>query len=665
MRAHVVLLSSLLALSVVACGGATSEDTAGSSTPGPGNSGGTSAAGAAGKAPGGAGGGNVAGAAGGNVAGAGGGNVAGAAGSGAAGGGGYDPCAGRPCGASCNPCDPKDPSCVSPGAETFCSAQGKCVAGLPSCGGPQCKTDGDCPVPDDCFPCPDGSLACTSAKCAAGQCVYSKPTCSAGLCDPMVAVGVGGCEKLLGYAWNGKECLPLGGCSCDGPDCGKLYQDPSQCKLEHEKCFNNSPCAGKVCGEICSTCVPGGPCAGPEYCDASGVCSLAFPSCGGGNECMSPKECPAPKGPCVQCDDGSLACPYATCLGGKCGVEMPPCGGQCQSPDECPVPAIPCKACPDGSSACPYPTCLGGKCGVEYPACQSAQCKSPADCPVPGVCENCPDGTFSCATATCVNGQCGVEFPGCGVMCKLDSDCPPGTCSQCPDGSTVCSQSFCLGGQCVGTGVSCPPVSCNPMEVKGVGDCKLLLGFHWDGQTCSALSGCECAGADCGNLYKDQDLCLKAHADCGTSVQCKTDLDCPLPGIPCQQCADGSQACPSASCVGGQCQYAFPGCPEPCSPMDAQGVGPCALFLGYSWNGKQCVGIGGCNCEGADCGKVFKTSVDCEASYKACLAPTSPCSGKKCGDVCSNCTGDVCPPFIEYCNMKGDCTPESPACTFP
>ena len=59
-----------------------------------------------------------------------------------------------------------------------------------------------------------------------------------------------------------------------------------------------------------------------------------------------------------------------------------------------------------------------------------------------------------------------------------------------------------------------------------------------------------------------------------------------------------------------------------CSNMDAVGDGACYCFMGYAWNGQACVGVNGCQCKGADCGKLAKTLKECEAAHKACASHT-------------------------------------------
>jgi hypothetical protein len=403
------------------------------------------------------------------------------------------------------------------------------------------------------------------------------------------------------------------------------------------------------------------------YCNAKGDCTPEQPFCGGG-ECKGPDDCPAPEGACKQCPNGKLSCPQPTCNGGLCGAQYPACDSiECSSPKECPVDDG-CAVCPDGSLSCPQPTCEGGKCGSFFPGCK-AECSSPKECPAPkGPCQQCDDGTLSCPTATCEGGKCGVAYPGCGgVQCKTPDQCPvPGVCQLCPDGSASCAQPTCEGGKC---GVTFPPCpggnACEPVLVKADPSCKKMLGYYWDGKACQPLNGCECVG-DCKKLVGSYDECVKLYSPCTDPVpQCKIDAECPAPKGPCKICDDGSAACPKGVCQNGQCSVVFEECKNACSAMEAVGVGDCKKLLGFAWNGKDCVSLSGCQCEGADCGKLAGTYDKCIEPYKTCTKPSTPCSGKKCGDTCSTCVGDICPGVVEYCNMKGECTTEKPACVFP
>ena len=60
-------------------------------------------------------------------------------------------------------------------------------------------------------------------------------------CEPMDAVVVTAgkdrnCACSLGYAWNGTECVHLGGCGCRGHDCDKLTPRSEQCAKLHAHC---------------------------------------------------------------------------------------------------------------------------------------------------------------------------------------------------------------------------------------------------------------------------------------------------------------------------------------------------------------------------------------------------------------------------------------------
>jgi hypothetical protein len=397
----------------------------------------------------------------------------------------------------------------------------------------------------------------------------------------------------------------------------------------------------------------------------TGQCQGSVPQCGG-QECKVPEECQVPEAPCKQCPDGSLSCPEATCENNVCGVKYQACGqAECKGPDQCPQPNGPCQECPDGTVSCAQATCVNGQCGVEFLGCQGGQeCKIPEQCPVPDSCQLCGDGSLSCAQPTCENNKCGYYYPPCGAQCQQALDCPIPSCDLCPDGSSSCPSVSCQQGQCVYEGGGCSDV-CSPVQVKSDPGCKKQLGFYWDGASCQPLNGCECFG-ECDKLQATYDECKALHGNCGgPDPQCKQDFDCPQPGGPCQLCPDGTTACPSVKCQGGQCVLESVQCQAPsCAAMEAFGVGDCKKLLGFAWNGKDCTSVTGCDCKGNDCGALTGSYDECIFAHQGCTE-VSPCSGKLCGDFCSNCTGDICPPVIEYCNIDGKCTTESPVCAFP
>ena len=103
----------------------------------------------------------------------------------------------------------------------------------------------------------------------------------------------------------------------------------------------------------------------------------------------------------------------------------------------------------------------------------------------------------------------------------------------------------------------------------------MFFGFAFNGSACLPISGCNCVGSDCDNLSPDPKGC----------------------GIQFGECLD------------------------PCQADDAQGVGNCAMLIGYAWNGETCVGIGGCSCVGDDCDSLPQDLTTCLKNHAQCKAP--------------------------------------------
>ena len=122
---------------------------------------------------------------------------------------------------------------------------------------------------------------------------------------------------------------------------------------------------------------------------------------------------------------------------------------------------------------------------------------------------------------------------------------------------TVCCNPSC--GICVGPGEGCPDIEC--IDAGGPGE-------------------------RCGNVQ------------CGSGEICCDAV--------CEICASSVADCPDVVCS-----------PE-CAAMDARGEGPCLAFFGYAWNGNECVGLGGCTCEGDDCDQLFDSIEACDKAYEMC-----------------------------------------------
>jgi hypothetical protein len=139
---------------------------------------------------------------------------------------------------------------------------------------------------------------------------------------------------------------------------------------------------------------------------------------------------------------------------------------------------------------------------------------------------------------------------------------------------------------------------CAPMDVRAVGDdhgnpCDCLLGYAWNGSECTELADCACQGSDCDKLTETLEQCQAQHAVCSRPQR----LSC------------GSSAL-------------YKKTHDQCDPMDATAVGngdlACPCFLGFAWNGRQCVGLGNCSCVGADCNKLTQTIEECQAKHAGC-----------------------------------------------
>jgi hypothetical protein len=138
----------------------------------------------------------------------------------------------------------------------------------------------------------------------------------------------------------------------------------------------------------------------------------------------------------------------------------------------------------------------------------------------------------------------------------------------------------------------------------------------------------------CGGQSADGCYCDNACAGYGDCCSDKAEVcDGQVPPQPCHQLDE--QLCNGRSDCEWTTYPGFPGdismCveksqPDPCDPMDAGGVGPCAMFIGYKWTGSGCVGFSGCSCQGADCGNVFMDKASCEQAYSQCLPPPPPCN---------------------------------------
>jgi hypothetical protein len=176
-----------------------------------------------------------------------------------------------------------------------------------------------------------------------------------------------------------------------------------------------------------------------------------------------------------------------------------------------------------------------------------------------------------------------------------------------------------------------PCEECASQDARGVGECARVVGVFWDGSRCSTQSGCSCEGEDCGDGFDSLEECYAAHGRCdipcdaldATAVgacekllgvswngrQCRLLSGCECVGADCDDLYDSLE----------ECAAAVEGCPANCTPMDVHDRFTCEPIQGYYWDGGECKGLTGCECEGLDCDKLFVTPEACAAAHEECI----------------------------------------------
>jgi hypothetical protein len=168
--------------------------------------------------------------------------------------------------------------------------------------------------------------------------------------------------------------------------------------------------------------------------------------------------------------------------------------------------------------------------------------------------------------------------------------------------------------------------------------CTIFIGVKWDGRNCVDIgSGCECIGADCESRYGTVEECVAAQRPCYPDLGCRAQA---VAASTCTACSDDR-------------------------------------LLGVAWNGRECVPLFGCVCQGDGCATLFDSEEEC-AAYHAqcdgtlCLATGGeffPAGAGFCGFTCGvddprTCESPFdscrCPPGMIFVPGAG-CTPD-PSC---
>ncbi|MCB9598122.1 MAG: hypothetical protein H6719_35745 [Sandaracinaceae bacterium] len=248
------------------------------------------------------------------------------------------------------------------------------------------------------------------------------------------------------------------------PGCGLTLDDPEDPGLDAGATMDSggggTPCGPVTCGAgleccnaSCGTCVgPGGSCTDQECFDAGEV----GPDAG--------RDAGADGG-------GGVACGSVTCLAGQ--MCCPGCGTDtfCASGSDCPVPTCPPPSCGD-SVACP---------DTEYCARPFGTCGGEGTCePIPEVCPSDCGGVCGCDGRTYCNA---CEANAEGVTAAMNTPCAP------------------------------PTRACAAMDVVSEGDCLIVLGFAWNGFSCTQID-CLCTGTQCGELFTTLAACQRAYETC-------------------------------------------------------------------------------------------------------------------------------------------------------
>jgi len=120
-------------------------------------------------------------------------------------------------------------------------------------------------------------------------------------CEPQDVGGVGNCDAAFGVFFLGNQCGWVSGCSCEGSDCDKGYDDEASCEAAHRECFDD--CAPQDISFV-------GGCEPASRYAFNGIECVAMDGCGcRGDDCdASYDSLEACKAAHATCSTNSLSC---------------------------------------------------------------------------------------------------------------------------------------------------------------------------------------------------------------------------------------------------------------------------------------------------------------------------------------------------------------------
>ncbi len=265
---------------------------------------------------------------------------------------------------------------------------------------------------------------------------------------------------------------------------------------------------------------------------------------------------------------------------------------------------------------------------------------------------------FDDARRTCTStSQCGrnevcLGMPGCGVpwICTLEPGrlCTDDIARFCGcDGQTFVGSSTCPdrpyqsrgacgtttpidGGGPTPTGcVLANGAFCGLGETCRVDECTLCR-CTARGLECASNPACRDAGflRDVPVRPTDTGSCTVRGVTCPVGATCRVSPDvacyCAAPDRPeCRVIGTDAGTVPTDTGSGPVTDASLrdvgvPDAGDVCASQDARGDGLCDLFLGVYWMSNRCVGVSGCRCAGADCGRQYMSFVACEEAHAVC-----------------------------------------------